>query len=100
MSAEVETAACSGVNPFSGSEGVQDTRFCVSVHVLYVSLVSSVFSWQHSSEDQTLPSCKKVAHLKASDVDKGRAVMQVIDQNAVAYHCISSLSCFIITDKY
>ncbi|KAM3613249.1 uncharacterized protein V6R79_022990 [Siganus canaliculatus] len=34
VSAEVETAASSGVNPFPSSEGVQDMRLRASIHVL------------------------------------------------------------------
>ena len=33
--AEVETAASSGENPFPSSKGGQDTRLCMSVHVLH-----------------------------------------------------------------
>lgn len=47
VSAEVETAASSGVNPFPNSEGGQDVKLRVSIRVLRArGLPASVFSWQ------------------------------------------------------
>lgn len=59
---------------------------------------SLVFSWQHSSEDQTeqtLSNSKKVAHLEQLIIWAKREscdAVRVIDQNAAAaaHHCISS----------